>query len=246
MKNTYTIEERNRIVEEHLWCIKAVIKQNRALIEAAHLDRDDVFQDLSIRLIRAVGSYDPDKGTLPHDRNHRRAEGFPQERDRLAGSLRVSRVRDGGKPGRVISGWNDRVSGERRACGLPCARLWKNYPARDKCTGWRNCVMIRFLRLFCCRNTGKDMAMNNTIDLFAKFSAVEVISSDRISETDKDFCERNQAAYGSAVASYQELAFCWDAMKEAQREQVGERDESSCDNGGGAGIERRLAAKSKP
>lgn len=64
MKNTYTIEERNRIVEEHLWCIKAVIKQNRALIEAAHLDRDDVFQDLSIRLIRAVGSYDPDKGTL--------------------------------------------------------------------------------------------------------------------------------------------------------------------------------------
>lgn len=48
--------------------------------------------------------------------------------------------------------------------------------------------MIRFLRLFCCRNTGKDMAMNNTIDLFAKFSAVEVISSDRISETDKDFC----------------------------------------------------------
>ena len=69
--------------------------------------------------------------------------------------------------------------------------------------------------------------MNNTIDLFAKFSAVEVVSSDRISETDKDFCERNQAAYGSAVTSYQELAFCWDAMKEAQREQVGERDESS-------------------
>ena len=34
MKNTYTIEERNRIVEEQLWCIKAVIKQNRALIDA--------------------------------------------------------------------------------------------------------------------------------------------------------------------------------------------------------------------
>jgi len=64
MRNTYTIEERNRIAEEHLWCIKAVIKQNRALIDAARLDRDDVFQDLSIRLIRAVGNYDPDKGTL--------------------------------------------------------------------------------------------------------------------------------------------------------------------------------------
>ena len=64
MKNTYTIEERNRIVEEHLWCIKAVMKQNRALIKAARLDRDDVYQDLSIRLIRAVGTYDPDKGAL--------------------------------------------------------------------------------------------------------------------------------------------------------------------------------------
>ena len=64
MKNTYTIEERNRIVEEQLWCIKAVIKQNRALIDAARLDRDDVYQDLSIRLIRAVGTYDPDKGAL--------------------------------------------------------------------------------------------------------------------------------------------------------------------------------------
>ena len=64
MKNTYTIEERNRIVEEHLWCIKAVMKQNRALIEAARLDRDDVYQDLSIRLIRTVGTYDSDKGTL--------------------------------------------------------------------------------------------------------------------------------------------------------------------------------------
>lgn len=64
MKNTYTIEERNRIMEEHLWCIKAVMKQNRALIETARLDRDDVYQDLSIRLIRAVGTYDPDKGAL--------------------------------------------------------------------------------------------------------------------------------------------------------------------------------------
>ena len=50
-------------------CVRATaymprIEKNRALIEAAHLDRDDVFQDLSIRLIRAVGSYDPDKGTL--------------------------------------------------------------------------------------------------------------------------------------------------------------------------------------
>ena len=64
MKNTYTIEESNRIVEEYLWCVKAVMKQNSALIDAARLDRDDVYQDLSIRLIRAVGSYDPEKSEL--------------------------------------------------------------------------------------------------------------------------------------------------------------------------------------
>ena len=33
MKNNFTISQRNAIVENHLWCIKAVMKQNRALIE---------------------------------------------------------------------------------------------------------------------------------------------------------------------------------------------------------------------
>ena len=47
MKNNFTISQRNAIVENHLWCIKAVMKQNRAL-----------------RLIRAVMSYDPEKGNL--------------------------------------------------------------------------------------------------------------------------------------------------------------------------------------
>ena len=41
--------------------------------------------------------------------------------------------------------------------------------------------------------------MDNVIDLFAKFSAVEVVSADRISETDKLFCEKNQAAYRTLV-----------------------------------------------
>ena len=52
------------IVENHLWCIKAVMKQNRALIRAAKLDTDDVYQQLALRLIRAVMSYDPEKGDL--------------------------------------------------------------------------------------------------------------------------------------------------------------------------------------
>ena len=54
-----TIKKRNTIVEQYLWCIDRVIRQNWHLIEAAHLDRDDVYQDLAIRLIRAVAGYDP-------------------------------------------------------------------------------------------------------------------------------------------------------------------------------------------
>ena len=64
MKNNFTISQRNAIVENHLWCVNAVMKQNRALIRAAKLDTDDVYQQLALRLIRAVMSYDPEKGDL--------------------------------------------------------------------------------------------------------------------------------------------------------------------------------------
>lgn len=64
MKNTYSIQERNRIVEEHLGCIEQVIRRNHSLMRAAHLDYDDVYQQLSLRLIRAVAGYDPEKGRL--------------------------------------------------------------------------------------------------------------------------------------------------------------------------------------
>lgn len=64
MKNNYSVAERNRIVEEHLWCIDRVIYKKRALMHAAHLDYDDVYQQLSVRLIRAVAGFDPEKGRL--------------------------------------------------------------------------------------------------------------------------------------------------------------------------------------
>ncbi len=64
MKNNYSLAERNRIVEEHLSCIDEVIRRNRALMIAAHLDYDDVYQELAVRLIRCVESFDPDKGQL--------------------------------------------------------------------------------------------------------------------------------------------------------------------------------------
>ena len=39
-----SVEERNRIVVAYLWCIDCVIRQNYALVQAAHLDTDDVYQ----------------------------------------------------------------------------------------------------------------------------------------------------------------------------------------------------------
>lgn len=64
MKNNYTVAERNRIVEEHLSRIDSTIRRNRALMRAARLDHDDVYQQLAIRLIRCVETFDPDKGDL--------------------------------------------------------------------------------------------------------------------------------------------------------------------------------------
>lgn len=64
MKNNYSIAQRNAVVEKHLWCIDSVIRQNRPLMKAAKLDYDDVYQQLALRLIRAVAGFDPDKGAL--------------------------------------------------------------------------------------------------------------------------------------------------------------------------------------
>ena len=64
MKNLYSFDERNRIVEEHLHCIDTVIGQNWPLIRATRLERDDVYQQLAIRLIRCVEGFDPAKGKL--------------------------------------------------------------------------------------------------------------------------------------------------------------------------------------
>ena len=54
-----SVEERNALVLSHLECINSVIRRNYILIQAAHLDKDDVYQDLAIRLIRAVEQYKP-------------------------------------------------------------------------------------------------------------------------------------------------------------------------------------------
>ena len=62
MKNNYSFDERNRIVEENLYRIDVVLRCNRALMKAAHLDYDDAYQQLAIRLIRCCGGLRPGKG----------------------------------------------------------------------------------------------------------------------------------------------------------------------------------------
>ena len=62
MKNNYSIAQRNAIVEANLWCIDSVIRQNRPLMRAARLEY--VYQQLALRLIKAVAGYDPEKGRL--------------------------------------------------------------------------------------------------------------------------------------------------------------------------------------
>ena len=64
MKNSYSIAQRNALVEAHLSCINDVMHSNRKLIRAARLDQDDVYQQLALRLIKAVETFDPDKGDL--------------------------------------------------------------------------------------------------------------------------------------------------------------------------------------
>lgn len=64
MKNNYSIAQRNAIVEDHLWCIDSILQKNRSLVRAARLEYDDVYQQLAVRLIKAVAGYDPDKGSL--------------------------------------------------------------------------------------------------------------------------------------------------------------------------------------
>lgn len=62
MKWNITTQERNNLVEKHLGCIWWTINKNRPLIMATGLEDDDVFQQLAIRMIRAVENFDPDKG----------------------------------------------------------------------------------------------------------------------------------------------------------------------------------------
>ena len=62
------------------------------------------------------------------------------------------------------------------------------------------------------------------MSLLDKFEVVEIKVDDRISEQDKQFCERQQAAYTAALHGFQELIFFWEDMLSAQKTLLGEPD----------------------
>lgn len=64
MKNSYSISQRNQIVEEHLWCIDSLLDHSRPLLRVARLEYEDAYQELALYLIEAVSNYDPDLGQL--------------------------------------------------------------------------------------------------------------------------------------------------------------------------------------
>ena len=63
-KTNMDADYRNKVVEQNLSMIDTVMRRNAVLIQAAHLDWDDVYQQLALRLIRAVETFDPRKGEL--------------------------------------------------------------------------------------------------------------------------------------------------------------------------------------
>ena len=56
---TNTITERNRIVETHLWCIDAVMQACPKAVRKTRMEREDIYQQLALRLVQAVDRYDP-------------------------------------------------------------------------------------------------------------------------------------------------------------------------------------------
>lgn len=61
---------------------------------------------------------------------------------------------------------------------------------------------------------------DHSMDLLEKFNALTVEADTRISPSDRDFCEKHQAAYEAAIQSFRELSFFWADMEKTQREML--------------------------
>lgn len=56
-----TMEDRNYLFEEKEYLINVTMNKHRRLIRACRMEDDDVYQELSIRLLEALDEYDPAK-----------------------------------------------------------------------------------------------------------------------------------------------------------------------------------------
>jgi len=63
-----------------------------------------------------------------------------------------------------------------------------------------------------------------SMNLIEKFEKVEVRLERRISDADRQFCEQQQAAYTTAIHSFQELTYFWEDMLAAQKVILGQPD----------------------
>ena len=63
-KTNMDTDFRNKVVEQNLDLIDKVMRRNAVLMQAAHLDWDDVYQQLALRLMRAAETFDRNKGEL--------------------------------------------------------------------------------------------------------------------------------------------------------------------------------------
>lgn len=97
MKNTFSIAERNHIVEAHLGFIDEIIEENGAQIRQAGLERDDTYQQLALQLIVSVAEYDADlagdMGTYIRAQLQHELRRYAKETGRAALFIRSSSAR---------------------------------------------------------------------------------------------------------------------------------------------------------
>ncbi len=64
MKTVMNTEERNDIVLKHLPLIDKVMEAHRDIVKAARTEKDDIYQQLAERMIRAVDAHDSANGEM--------------------------------------------------------------------------------------------------------------------------------------------------------------------------------------
>lgn len=58
---TMTVEDRNYLFEEKEYLVNVTVNKHRRLIRACRMEEDDVYQELSLRLLQALDKYDAGK-----------------------------------------------------------------------------------------------------------------------------------------------------------------------------------------